>query len=259
MVILKIQDDNQIEGLLCHSTTVLEVESTTLSKKGKGKKKFLRWKQPVTRLEASSFQRQLKQLYPSVISSLVNHFGCPTIQLRLYVNQCPLVIDKIWFSLISPLITTRMEVEELLALLSTLGGGFSCLGERDSQAAHIAGRIATKQLTLSKISGDPNLTVRCFIYQVYSHCQKGKRRKAATLMKKWIFPFIISLKEKELCDDTIIKMYSAARHRIIFLNQFARWQRGLEERKDEMRRENELSNSMKDNDKTNQKWIKLTT
>lgn len=258
MVILKIQDDDQVEGRLCHSTTVFRVDSTTLSKNN-SKKRLLRWKQPVTRLEASSFQRQLNLLYPNIISRLVNHFGCPTIQLRLCINQCPLVIDKVWFSLISPLITTRMEVEELLALLSTLGGGFSCLGERDSQAAHIAGRIAIKQLTLSKSSGDPNLTVRCLIYQVYSHCQRGKRRKAATLMKKWIFPFIISLKEKELCDDTIIKMYSAARHRIIFLNMFARWQRGLEERKDEMRCENELSNTMKGNDKTNQRLIKLTT
>src|SRR5688500_17959734 len=97
MVILKIQDDQQVEGLLCHSTTVFEVESTTLSK-NHGKKKLLRWKQPVTRLEASSFKKQLNQLYPNIISNLVNHFGCPTIQLRLYVNQCPLVIDKVWFS-----------------------------------------------------------------------------------------------------------------------------------------------------------------
>lgn len=113
-----------------------------------------------------------------------------------------------------------METEELLALLSTLGGAFSCLGEINSQAALTAGKIAMRQLSLSKSTGDPNLVVRCFLYQVYSLCQRGLKRKAMKLLRDIIHPFICKLKETNSCDDTLIKMYGAARHRIMFLNDF---------------------------------------
>jgi hypothetical protein len=150
------------------------------------------------------------------------------IRIKLVVDQLPLVIDRRWSDRVFSLVNNRMEIEELLALLSTLGGAFSCIGEINPQAAQMAGKIAIRQLSLSKSTGDPNLVVRCFLYQVYSLCQQGFKKKANRAMKYIIHPFICRLIEERSCDEILIKMYGAARHRILFLNEFEKSRKRLQ-------------------------------
>ena len=112
----------------------------------------------------------------------------------------------------------RMETEDVMAMLSTLGGAYSCLGESDPCSALTAGRIAQSQLLLSQLTGDPNLIIRCWIYRVYSYCQMRMRSHAIKLMQK-IYPFIIQLRDSGKCDTAVIRMYQAATHRIKHMDQ----------------------------------------
>lgn len=111
-----------------------------------------------------------------------------------------------------------METEDTLAMLSTLGGAYSCLGESDEKSAATAGLIAVRQLCMSSTTGDPNLIARCCVYEVYSYCQRGMRRRAIRLMKV-IHQFLTQLLHVSKCDPVLVKMYQAACHRITYMDQ----------------------------------------
>ena len=98
-------------------------------------------------------------------------------------------------------------------MLSTLGGGFSCLGEADKESAATAGRIAQRQLLVSSATGDPNLVARCCIYQVYSYCQRGMRSHAIRLLRL-THGFLKRLLSEGRCEPVLVHMYQAAVHRI---------------------------------------------
>ena len=110
-----------------------------------------------------------------------------------------------------------METDDTLAMLSTLGGAYSCLGEKDETSAATAGRIAERQLCLSTSAGDPNLIARCCIYQVYSYCQRGMKRHAIRLMRV-IHKFLTQLIATGKCESALVKMYQAASHRITHID-----------------------------------------
>lgn len=114
-----------------------------------------------------------------------------------------------------------METEEQLALLSTLGGGFSCLGDWDPAFGQTAGRIAVQQLFLSVTRiNDPNLVTRALIYQVYAFCQQGMKRKAVRQMRL-VHKHIRSMRRQDV-DPILFQMFAAAIHRIRNMHLFVR-------------------------------------
>jgi len=161
-------------------------------------------------------------------SNALDSFGsaaitCPSsgnLTVYLRIDSNPHVMDKMWGRRIQRLVRERMEVEESLAVLSTLGGAYSSLGERDSRRAVVAGNIARLQLLLSSSRGDPNLVMRCCIYQVYSLCQRGLRRRAAFVLKTLVHPTLSQMMIKSVCDEAVKNMYRAAVHRIRYLSGF---------------------------------------
>lgn len=74
-----------------------------------------------------------------------------------------------------------------------------------------------RQLKLSTIRGDPNLVTRCFIYSVYSLCQRGNKKEAIRLVKRIIHPLITKMMFNRCCDEIVKNMYRAAIHRIKYL------------------------------------------
>ena len=60
-----------------------------------------------------------------------------------------------------------------MSMLSTLGGAYSCVGDKGStKHARIAGRIAVDQLKLACILGDDLLKLYALIYMAYSFLQQ---------------------------------------------------------------------------------------
>lgn len=77
--------------------------------------------------------------------------------------------------------------------------------------------VAMRQLKLSTVRGDPNLVTRCFIYRVYSLCQRGDKKEAVRTMKQIIHPLLTKMMFNNCCDEAVKNMYRAASHRIRYL------------------------------------------
>ena len=86
----------------------------------------------------------------------------------------------------------------------------------------MAGQVALRQLRLSWMRDDPNLIIRCLIYEVYSYCQRGQKRKAVTMIRKSIYPSIVIMISRKKCQDIVINMYRAACHKIRYMTPTAK-------------------------------------
>lgn len=130
------------------------------------------------------------------------------------------IIDRTFNSHITRILNIRMATCEILAALSTLGGAFSCLGESgDLNAAQTAGCIALRQLILSRRIEDPNLIIRCYIYHVYSLCQRGLKRRAIKFIRQLIYPNLQRLANRNKIDEPVKKMYIAACHKVRYMTK----------------------------------------
>lgn len=119
----------------------------------------------------------------------------------------------------------HIEVEHLMSWLSTLGGGFSALGEQFercvsvvpranpkpkqfliphvfSKQATTAGKISLQQLTIGLRLGDPFLQARCKLYYSISLIQRGQLRQAKHLIRTQ-YQFAIKHKEH---DQRLVRM-----------------------------------------------------
>ncbi|XP_055326541.1 uncharacterized protein F58A4.6 [Sitodiplosis mosellana] len=107
------------------------------------------------------------------------------------------LIDYAWCRRAFRITWEKVEIENLMSWLSTLGGAFSALGDSFEKCAEKAGRISEYQLKLASKSGDPSIIARCKLYYSISLIQKG-RLKAA---KKLVLEQYEFAKEERLTGD----------------------------------------------------------
>uniref|UniRef100_A0A1I8JAT5 Secreted protein n=1 Tax=Macrostomum lignano TaxID=282301 RepID=A0A1I8JAT5_9PLAT len=72
-------------------------------------------------------------------------------------------LNLAWFDRLLSLLCRAIALDALLAWLSTLGGGFSNLGDSFADAASIAGEIACRQFRVAMELDDAELQCRCCI------------------------------------------------------------------------------------------------
>ncbi|KAH8284269.1 hypothetical protein KR044_007784, partial [Drosophila immigrans] len=111
-------------------------------------------------------------------------------------------IDYKWGAMLRHTIWEHVEVEHLMSWLSTLGGGFSALGEQFERCATTAGKISLQQLTIGLRLGDPFLQARCKLYYSISLIQRGQLRQAKHLIRSQ-YQFALQYKE---CDQRLMRM-----------------------------------------------------
>lgn len=133
-------------------------------------------------------------------------------------------IDYKWAHMLAHTIWEHIEVEHLMSWLSTLGGGFSALGEQFErcvsflpppplpisktlfnvfiQQAKTAGKISLQQLTIGLRLGDPFLQARCKLYYSISLIQRGQLRQAKHMIRQQ-YQFAIKHKEH---DQRLLRM-----------------------------------------------------
>lgn len=92
-------------------------------------------------------------------------------------------IDYKWADMLAHTLWEHIEVEHLMSWLSTLGGGFSALGEQFGKCAETAGKISLQQLKIGMRLGDPFLQARCKLYYSISLIQRGHLRPAKHLIR----------------------------------------------------------------------------
>uniref|UniRef100_W8BYD6 Uncharacterized protein F58A4.6 n=1 Tax=Ceratitis capitata TaxID=7213 RepID=W8BYD6_CERCA len=112
------------------------------------------------------------------------------------------VIDYKWNRMLAHSLWERIEVEYLMSWLSTLGGGYSALGEHFTKCADIAGKISLRQLDIGLRLGDPFLQARCKLYYSISLIQTGQLRQAKYIIRE---QYKFARKQKEV-DGRLVKM-----------------------------------------------------
>ncbi|XP_075159088.1 uncharacterized protein F58A4.6 [Haematobia irritans] len=94
------------------------------------------------------------------------------------------IIDWKWNHMLARKLWEKIETDYLMSWLSTLGGGYSALGEQFSKCAEVAGKISKKQLLIGIQLGDPFLQSRCLLYYSISLIQVGRLRTAKYIIRK---------------------------------------------------------------------------
>lgn len=91
--------------------------------------------------------------------------------------------DICWSSKLNPLVVRKLQLEYLMACLSTLGGAHASLGDFSSYHSTKAGLISLQQYIIASRLEDPILSSRCKLYLAHSYMQRGYLRKAAEIIR----------------------------------------------------------------------------
>ncbi|KAH8365780.1 hypothetical protein KR093_004363, partial [Drosophila rubida] len=91
--------------------------------------------------------------------------------------------DYKWMQMLSHTICEHVQLEHLMCWLSTLGGGYSSLGDQFERCAEAAGQISLQQLSIGIRLGNPLMQSRCKLYYSISLIQRGALRRAKQLIR----------------------------------------------------------------------------
>jgi len=143
--------------------------------------------------------------------------GCDLILFKIIPPKKD-IIDFKWNDMISTLLWNKIECDYMMSWLSTLGGGFSALGEQFSNCAEVAGKISLKQLKIGLRLGDPFLQARCKLYYSISLIQIGRLRAAKKIIRQQ-YAFALRHKKYDLrlvrmCEGIWIKLQYEYRLRL---------------------------------------------
>ncbi|KAH8288213.1 hypothetical protein KR054_010089 [Drosophila jambulina] len=131
-------------------------------------------------------------------------------------------IDYRWADILAHTLWEHIEVEHLMSWLSTLGGGFSALGEQFERCAETAGKISLQQLKIGLRLGDPFLQARCKLYYSISLIQRGQLRVAKHLIRQQ-YAFARVNQEK---DVRLVRMCHGIWHRLAYEYEQRRMRKG---------------------------------
>ncbi|XP_017065169.1 uncharacterized protein F58A4.6 [Drosophila eugracilis] len=106
-------------------------------------------------------------------------------------------VDYRFADILAHTLWEHIEVDHLMSWLSTLGGGFSALGEQFERCAATAGKISLQQLKIGLRLGDPFLQARCKLYFSISLIQRGHLRTAKHVIREQ-YAFAKSNAEKDM-------------------------------------------------------------
>ncbi|XP_055607296.1 uncharacterized protein F58A4.6-like [Uranotaenia lowii] len=93
-------------------------------------------------------------------------------------------LDYKWGERANRMMWERIELDEMMSWLSTLGGAFSALGDYKLACADVAGRISIQQMQLAKRLGEPTVIERCRLYMAIAMIQKYNFAGAKELVQQ---------------------------------------------------------------------------
>ncbi|XP_019537324.3 uncharacterized protein F58A4.6 [Aedes albopictus] len=161
---------------------------------------------PVDSIELNRFLLDLRcfRLYRALIGNLISGLWNSAIQ-RVIIEVHPPrkePLDYAWGERANRMMWERIELDEMMSWLSTLGGAFSALGDYKLACADTAGRISVQQMRLAIRLGEPSVIARCRLYMAIALIQKYKFAEA-----KWIVQRIYRKEKRQTEPDTrLIKM-----------------------------------------------------
>ncbi|CAH1801078.1 unnamed protein product [Owenia fusiformis] len=127
-------------------------------------------------------------------------------------NQC--ILDYKWSYRVCRLVCNSILIQDAMAWLSTLGGGYSALGDHFQHHAQEAGRISNHQFKIALELGDPGLTARCRIYLAQSLMQQGCLKQARNILRS---QYEVAVKRKST-DPKLVNMCKGVWNRLKYLH-----------------------------------------
>uniref|UniRef100_A0A182MRS7 Uncharacterized protein n=1 Tax=Anopheles culicifacies TaxID=139723 RepID=A0A182MRS7_9DIPT len=118
-----------------------------------------------------------------VANALVRWDPSNTLIIRL-VPPAKEHLDYHWGERAVQMAWELVELTELMAWLSTLGGAFSALGNYQPACADTAGKISLHQMKLAFRLGDPALVARCQLYLAISLIQRAEFVAAKQIIQR---------------------------------------------------------------------------
>jgi len=134
--------------------------------------------------------------------------------LSLHPSTPPL--DYAFCIRILRLLRRSLDLEVAMAWLSTLGGGFSALGDYYTLAADKAGRISMAQMKLALEMGDPITVAKAWIWFSISLIQKGDLERAWMVVRRQM---AFAKSEQGRFDPRLKKMCEGVRAKIRWMRE----------------------------------------
>lgn len=127
-----------------------------------------------------------------------------TRDYNTFANFTP--VDHNWSKKILELVGNKAKLMESFSWLSTVGGGFSALGERDSKWSARAGALSLgQQLKLAELLGDERLKVMCHLFAALAALQMDNRQFCFNYIKRVILPLINAMPYRDVILINILK------------------------------------------------------
>ncbi|EAT40215.1 AAEL008038-PB [Aedes aegypti] len=125
-------------------------------------------------------------LYRLLIANFINDLWTSNHQRLVLKIHPPLKepIDYAWGEQANQMMWERIELDELMSWLSTLGGAFSALGDYKLACADTAARISVQQMKLAIRLGEPSVIARCWLYMAIALIQKYEFAVAKRIVKR---------------------------------------------------------------------------
>lgn len=125
-----------------------------------------------------------------------------------------LPLDAAFSRRVLRLLHDRLDLEIAMAWLSTLGGGFSALGDYYAAAAEKAQKISLAQMKLARDMGDPIVAAKAWVWFSLALIQKGQLKTAKWIVKKQL---MFSRTKTGKLDPRLKRMCKGVLSRITYL------------------------------------------
>lgn len=139
-------------------------------------------------------------LCDSVYNTCKMAFKIPRL-MEVLIEPAPVNISYNWGSKLNTLVKKREALEEAMAQLSTLGGGYSSLGEYSIHFSEEAGKLSLVQLKVAMEMGDPITASKCRLFYALSLMQRGQYVKSGHMIRaEYTFALHLKPRDQKLID-----------------------------------------------------------
>ncbi|KAH3884606.1 hypothetical protein DPMN_008589 [Dreissena polymorpha] len=126
--------------------------------------------------------------------------GVVMAYLLIVIEPPAVKVCKAWCHRLEGLVKKREFLEETMAWLSTLGGGYSSLGDYFRHFSVRAGEISIQQFRIALEMGDPVMVSKCRLFYAQSLMQLGPLRMSKLMIRQEFHTARYVLKDQKLVD-----------------------------------------------------------
>lgn len=152
----------------------------------------------------------------------LSHTNIPT-GCKIFVNigvqplaRLCLEPDIRWSKRLVVELVEYVQLQDVMAWLSTLGGAYSAMGDHLCSYSEKAGQISKHQLLVALRLGNPILAAQCKVFAAFSLIQRGQLKLAAKIIRE---QYALATSDGVGRDGKLISSCKAAWHKIQYMKK----------------------------------------